>query len=564
MICDNIVTLYASEQCSKFAVKGWKIKGLPSSAMSGAFLQQPGNHSRPSSSYGIQSLLASPSRYNSPSIFDNFSRESPHSPGLGLGSSGNFGKYSDMDLGEDNADEVSVLDADTYALSRRNQSTPTTATFTPPPSSASSRPASASAMKSAVKSLAEALSNVVNSSSNTGSASVNSSRPQSAAYSSQSRPISATIRAPNTVISPPHGKKTKSLKAQQTLSRPSTASAVGSSASLDDDSFVSNSSVGMRGSMQSKARSFSEKQMVPSSSASVASLSSSGSRQTMRLAREGSWFQDDVPPKYHGGGSSSSNSVSSNNSGAYSALYPRIGSELQPYGGGGPGAKRFTEDAHSEAASTTGRRSTGAVVGVGGQNRDKLLWECSRILSERHEPVVVDMVMRDVIQTNLGVTFDDIAALTVAKRLLHEAVLLPLLMPEFFTGIREPWKGVLLFGPPGTGKTLLAKAVCGFNSSTFFSCSSSSLISKFRGESEKIVRCLFEAARICSPSVVFLDEVDALVSARGADGEHEASRRLKTEFFAQMDGVTSVSQPYISCASDCEDLCDSSRRLLMG
>ena len=90
-------------------------------------------------------------------------------------------------------------------------------------------------------------------------------------------------------------------------------------------------------------------------------------------------------------------------------------------------------------------------------------------------------------------------------------------------------------------KTLLAKAVCGFNQSTFFSCASSSLISKYRGESEKIVRCLFDAARICAPSVVFLDEVDALVSVRGADGEHEASRRLKTEFFAQMDGITMVS-----------------------
>jgi katanin p60 ATPase-containing subunit A1 len=90
----------------------------------------------------------------------------------------------------------------------------------------------------------------------------------------------------------------------------------------------------------------------------------------------------------------------------------------------------------------------------------------------------------------------------------------------------------------GTGKTLLAKAVCSFNSSMFFSCSSSSLISKYRGESEKIVRCLFEAARLCAPSIIFLDEVDALVSARG-DNEHEASRRLKTEFFSQMDGLSS-------------------------
>lgn len=95
-------------------------------------------------------------------------------------------------------------------------------------------------------------------------------------------------------------------------------------------------------------------------------------------------------------------------------------------------------------------------------------------------------------------------------------------------------QGVLLFGPPGTGKTLLAKAVCSFSGSTFFNCSASSLISKYRGESEKIVRCLFEAARLCSPSIVFLDEVDALVSSRGGDSEHEASRRMKTEIFSQM------------------------------
>ena len=103
-------------------------------------------------------------------------------------------------------------------------------------------------------------------------------------------------------------------------------------------------------------------------------------------------------------------------------------------------------------------------------------------------------------------------------------------------------QGVLLFGPPGTGKTLLAKAVCSSQRASFFSCAASSLVSKFRGESEKIVRCLFEAARFSAPSVIFLDELDALVGKRSTEGQvdgHEASRRLKTELFTQMDGLGS-------------------------
>ena len=111
------------------------------------------------------------------------------------------------------------------------------------------------------------------------------------------------------------------------------------------------------------------------------------------------------------------------------------------------------------------------------------------------EPHIISQVEDDIIDRNLGTSFDDIAALAEAKRLLNEAIALPIMVPEFFTGIREPWKGVLLFGPPGTGKTMLAKAASAVNGSTFFNVSSSLLVSKFRGESEKIVRCLFNMAR---------------------------------------------------------------------
>ena len=137
-----------------------------------------------------------------------------------------------------------------------------------------------------------------------------------------------------------------------------------------------------------------------------------------------------------------------------------------------------------------------------------------------------------------NVKWEDVAGLEQAKESLKEAVILPTKFPQLFTGTRKPWKGILLYGPPGTGKSYLAKALATEADSTFMSLSSSDLVSKWQGESERLVKAAFQLAREKKPSIVFIDEIDSLCTSR-AEGESEASRRIKTEFLVQMDGVGS-------------------------
>ncbi|KAI5475959.1 hypothetical protein MNV49_000566 [Pseudohyphozyma bogoriensis] len=135
-----------------------------------------------------------------------------------------------------------------------------------------------------------------------------------------------------------------------------------------------------------------------------------------------------------------------------------------------------------------------------------------------------------------NVRWEDVAGLEAAKESLKEAVILPIKFPHLFTGKRTPWRGILLYGPPGTGKSYLAKAVATEAKSTFFSVSSSDLVSKWMGESERLVKQLFQMARENKPAIIFVDEIDSLCGTRG-EGESEASRRIKTEFLVQMNGV---------------------------
>ncbi len=134
--------------------------------------------------------------------------------------------------------------------------------------------------------------------------------------------------------------------------------------------------------------------------------------------------------------------------------------------------------------------------------------------------------------------WNDVANLDNAKQALREAIILPMMRPDLFEGARKPWRGILLFGPPGCGKTLIAKAVASEVKATFFNVSAATLVSKWLGESEKLVRELFVAAHAKQPAIVFIDEVDSVATRREGD-EVGGERRLKTQLMQEMEGVTS-------------------------
>lgn len=180
------------------------------------------------------------------------------------------------------------------------------------------------------------------------------------------------------------------------------------------------------------------------------------------------------------------------------------------------------------------------------------------------EPRLIEHISNEIMDKDPNVRWNDIAGLDHAKKCVTEMVIWPLLRPDIFKGCRSPGKGLLLFGPPGTGKTMIGKAIAGEAKATFFYISASSLTSKWIGEGEKLVRALFGVASCRQPAVIFVDEIDSLLSQRKSEGEHESSRRLKTQFLIEMEGFDSGSEQIllIGATNRPQELDEAARRRL--
>eukprot|EP01083_Nonionella_stella_P283367 964437_1 len=181
------------------------------------------------------------------------------------------------------------------------------------------------------------------------------------------------------------------------------------------------------------------------------------------------------------------------------------------------------------------------------------------------DPKLVEMIRNDIMDRSPTVRWNDIAGLEFQKQAVKEIIVWPLLRPDIFTGLRGPPKGILLFGPPGTGKTLIGKAIASEAGAKFFSISASSLTSKWHGEGEKLVKTLFAVAGYESPAVIFIDEIDSLLSQRSSS-EFEASRRIKTEFLVQLDGVNSFPDErvvLVGATNRPQELDEAARRRLV-
>ncbi len=172
--------------------------------------------------------------------------------------------------------------------------------------------------------------------------------------------------------------------------------------------------------------------------------------------------------------------------------------------------------------------------------------------------IVDPSALREFLVEVPNTTWESVGGLEDVKQQLKEAVEWPLDDPESFErmGIRPP-RGILLYGPPGTGKTLLAKAVANESGANFLSVKGPEVLSKWVGESEKAIREIFKKAKQSSPSIIFLDEVDAIAPRRGAyEGSH-VTESVVNQLLTSMDGMESMEGVVVIGATNRPDILDN-------
>ena len=158
---------------------------------------------------------------------------------------------------------------------------------------------------------------------------------------------------------------------------------------------------------------------------------------------------------------------------------------------------------------------------------------------DEEEKRLREMISDTIITERPSIKMSEVAGLEGAKQAIDDAIIAPMKHPELFIGkARQPWRGILFYGPAGCGKTLVAKAVAAEVNATFFNVSAANIVSKWLGESERLVMNLFELARKNQPAIIFIDELDSIGVSRSGD-DVGGERRLKTQLLTELQGLAS-------------------------
>ena len=172
-------------------------------------------------------------------------------------------------------------------------------------------------------------------------------------------------------------------------------------------------------------------------------------------------------------------------------------------------------------------------------------------IEDNEEEIISKIINKEIPKVKL----EDVIGLEKAKEILKEAIIYPYKFPNLYQGKQKPWKSILLYGPPGTGKSLLAKAVANEFQGNFFYVSAANIVSKYFGKSEYILKKLFDLARKKKPSVIFMDEIDSIMSER-SENESDSTRNIKSLIISEIGNILNEEGILFLCNSNIPWLLD--------